>query len=83
MPQCIYLVGLQTSVWLTFLLLSTLLFNSPGMLIQECLWDIQSGKLVGHRASKFSHLSKMPKCLQLDHLTNSPATYEHNFSNTR
>lgn len=83
MPQCIYLFSLQTSVWLTFLLLSTLLFNSPGMLIQECLWDIQRGKLVGHRASKFSYLSKMPKCLQLDHLTNSSATYEHNFSNTR
>lgn len=56
MPQSIYVFCWQIYVCLTFLLLSTLLFKSPGIFLQDCLWDMQSGKLVGHRASKFSSI---------------------------
>lgn len=83
-PQSIYLLVLLTNICMAyFFAFINITIQVARYTLQECLWDMQSGKLVGHRASKFSNLSKMPKCLQLDHLSNSPVAYEHIFSNTR
>lgn len=83
-PQSIYLFVLLTNICMAyFFAFINITIQVARYTLQECLWDMQSGKLVGHKASKFSNLSKIPKCLQLDHLSNSPVAYEHISSNTR